>query len=144
MLITTPPEDLVWAIRWFLAPLALLGLPLEKLSFQLLLALRFLPLVQEELQNLFRSIGVRSIDFRKLGIKSSLNLFITLGERLLSNILLRAEQGADSLMSKEGLWLSAQQLRPQIVVNPKYLWINLTSIFLLLIAIGLRCMYGTS
>ena len=144
MLITTPPEDLVWAIRWFLAPLALLGLPLEKLSFQLLLALRFLPLVQEELQNLFRSIGVRSIDFRKLGIKSSLNLFITLGERLLSNILLRAEQGADSLISKEGIWLSAQQLRPQIVVNPKYLWINLTSIFLLLIAIGLRCMYGTS
>ena len=144
MLITTPPEDLVWAIRWFLAPLALFGLPLEKLSFQLLLALRFLPLVQEELQNLFRSIGVRSIDFRKLGIKSSLNLFITFGERLLSNILLRAEQGADSLMSKEGLWLSAQQLRPQIVVNPKYLWINLTSIFLLLIAISLRCMYGTS
>ena len=144
MLITTPPEDLVWAIRWFFAPLALLGLPLEKLSFQLLLALRFLPLVQEELQNLFRSIGVRSIDFRKLGIKSSLNLFITLGERLLSNILLRAEQGADSLMSREGLWLSSEQLRPQIVVNPKYLWINLTSIFLLLIAISLRCMYGTS
>ena len=54
MLITTPPEDLVWAIRWFFAPLALFGFPLEKLSFQLLLALRFLPLVQEELQNLFR------------------------------------------------------------------------------------------
>ena len=144
MLITTPPEDLVWAIRWFLAPLTLLGVPLEKLSFQLLLALRFLPLVQEELQNLFRSIAVRSIDFRKLGLKSSLGLFVSLGERLLSNILLRAEQGADSLMSREGLWLSSQQLRPCIVVNPKYLWINMTSIFLLLIAISLRCLYGTS
>ena len=144
MLITTPPEDLVWAIRWFFAPLTLLGFPLEKLSFQLLLALRFLPLVQEELQNLFRSIGVRAIDFRKLGLKSTLGLFVTLGERLLSNILLRAEQGADSLMSREGLWLSSQQLRPNIVVNPRYLWINLGSIFLLLIAIILRCMYGTS
>ena len=144
MLITTPPEDLVWAIRWFLAPLALLGFPLEKLSFQLLLALRFLPLVQEELQNLFRSIGVRSIDFRKLGIKSSLNLFINLGERLLSNILLRAEQGADSLISRKGLWLSSQQLKPEIVVNPKYSLMNLSSIFLLLIAIILRCLYGTS
>ena len=144
MLITTPPEDLVWAIRWFFSPLILLGFPLEKLSFQLLLALRFLPLVQEELQNLFRSIGVRAIDFRKLGLKSSLGLFISLGERLLSNILLRAEQGADSLMSREGLWLSSEQLRPSIVVNPKYLWINLSSIFLLLIAISLRCMYGTS
>jgi len=144
MLVTTPPEDLVWAIRWFFAPLTLLGFPLEKLSFQLLLALRFLPLVQEELQNLFRSIGVRSIDFRQLGLKSSLGLFVTIGERLLSNILLRAEQGADSLMSREGLWLSSQQLRPCIVVDSKYLWINLSSIFLLLIAIILRCLYGTS
>ena len=144
MLITTPPEDLVWSIRWFFTPLTLLGFPLEKISFQLLLALRFLPLVQEELQNLLRSIGVRAIDFRRLGFKSSLALFITLGERLLSNILLRAEQGADSLMSREGLWLSSQQLRPSIVVNSKYLWINLSSIFLLLIAIILRCMYGTS
>ena len=144
MLITTPPEDLVWAIKWFFAPLTLLGLPMEKLSFQLLLALRFLPLVQEELQNLFRSIGVRAIEFRKLGFKSSLGLFVTLGERLLSNILLRAEQGADSLMTREGIWLSSEQLRPSIVVNPRYLWINLGSIFLLLIAIVLRCQYGTS
>ncbi len=144
MLITTPPEDLVWAIRWVFSPLILLGVPLEKLSFQFLLALRFLPLVQEELQNLFRSIGVRAIQFRELGLKSTLNLFISIGERLLSNILLRAEQGADSLMLREGLWLSSEQLRPATVINPRYLWINLGSIFLLLIAIVLRFMYGTS
>ena len=144
MLITTPPEDLVWAIRWFFAPLTLLGFPLEKLSFQLLLALRFLPLIQEELQNLFRSIGVRAIDFKKLGLKTTFSLFISLGERLLSNILLRAEQGADSLMLREGLWLSFEQLRPSIVINPRYLWINSGSICLFLIAIILRCLYGTS
>ena len=144
MLITTSPEDLVWAIRWFLAPLTFFGVHLEKLTFQLLLALRFLPLVQEELQNLFRAIGVRSIDFRKLGLKNILSLFISLGERLLSNILLRAEQGADSLMLREGLWLSFEQLRPCIVINPRYFWINSCSICLLLIAIILRCLYGTS
>ena len=144
MLITTPPEDLVWAIRWFFSPLTKLGVPIEKLSFQLLLALRFLPLVQEELQNLFRSIGVRAVDFRKLGLKNTIALFLSLGERLLSNILLRAEQGADSLMLREGLWISSEKLRPSIVVNSRYLWINLGSIFLLLIAIILRFMYGTS
>ena len=142
MLITTPPEDLVWAIRWFFAPLTLFGFPLEKLSFQLLLALRFLPLVQEELQNLFRSIGIRAIDFKKLGLKTTLGLFISLGERLLSNILLRAEQAADSLMLREGLWFSPEQLRPLIVINSRYLLINLGSIFLLLIAIILRFLYG--
>ncbi len=144
MLITTPPEDLVWAIRWFFSPLSLFKLPLDKMTFQLLLALRFLPLVQEELQNLFRSIGVRSINFRKLGLKTSLGLFLSFGERLLSNILLRAEQGADSLMLRDGLWLSSEELRPHIVINPRYLFINLGSIFLLLIAIVLRIMYGTS
>ena len=144
MLITTPPEDLVWAIKWFFTPLKLFGIPLEKLSFQLLLALRFLPLVQEELQNLFRSIGVRAINFRKLGLKTTLGLFLSLGERLLSNILLRAEQGADSLMLREGLWLTSEQLRPSIVINPRYFWINLGSIYLLLIAIIIRIMYGTS
>ena len=144
MLITTPPEDLVWAIRWFFSPLSLLGLPLEKLSFQLLLALRFLPLVQEELQNLFRSIGVRAIDFRKLGLKTTLALFISLGERLLSNILLRAEQAADSLMLREGLWLSSEHLRPLNVTNPRYFWANLSSIFLLLMAILIRFLYGKS
>jgi len=131
MLITTPPEDLVWAIRWFFSPLTLLGFPLEKLSFQLLLALRFLPLIQEELQNLFRSIGVRAIDFKKLGLKTTFSLFISLGEKLLSNILLRAEQGADSLMLREGLWLSFEELRPCIVINPRYFWINSGSICLL-------------
>ena len=144
MLITTPPEDLVWAIRWFFAPLTLVGFPVDKLSFQLLLALRFLPLVQEELQNIFSSIAVRAIDFKKLGLKTTLGLFITLGERLFSNILLRAEQGADSLMLREGLWLSSDQLRPWIVNNFRYFWINLGSIVLLLMAIVLRCLYGTS
>ena len=142
MLITTPPEDLVWAIRWFFSPLSLLKFPLDKMSFQLLLALRFLPLIQEELQNLFRAIGVRAIDFRKLGLKTTLGLFLSFGERLLSNILLRAEQGADSLMLRDGLWLSSEELRPQIVLNPRYLWLNLGTIFLLLIAIVLRIMYG--
>ena len=144
LLITTPPEDFVWAIRWFCTPLTLFKFPLEKMSFQLLLALRFLPLVQEELQNLFRSIGVRAIEFRKLGFKTILGLFVSLAERLLSNILLRAEQGADSLMLREGLWLSSEQLRPSIVINPRYFWINIASIFLLLIAIALRFLYGTS
>ena len=142
MLITTPPEDLVWAISWFFSPLTFLGFPLEKVSFQLLLALRFLPLVQEELQNLFRSVGVRAIDFKKLGLKTTLGLFVTLGERLLSNILLRAEQAADSLMLREGIWLSSEQIRPDIIFDFRYFWINLGSVFFLLIAILLRCLYG--
>ncbi len=143
MLITTPPEDLVWAMRWFLSPLTKLGFPTERMSFQLLLALRFLPLVQEELQNLFRSIGVRAVNLKKLGFKSSIGLFLSVGERLLSNILLRAEQGADSLMTRKGILVSSEQFRPPFISDPKYSLINFGSIFFLVLAIIFRCKYGT-
>ncbi len=98
MLVTTSPEDLVWTLRWYLTPFSLIGFSLDKMSFQLLLALRFIPLIQEEFQNLIRSILVRAVDYKKLGFKKSLGLFLSVGERLLTNILLRAEQGADSLL----------------------------------------------
>ena len=40
LLLTTAPEELVWAIAWFLRPFAALGLPVERLGFILLLSLR--------------------------------------------------------------------------------------------------------
>ena len=143
MLITTSPENLVWALRWFLQPLAFLKLPLDKLSFQLLLALRFLPLVQEELQNLLRSIATRNVNFRKLGFKSALDLILSVGERLLANILLRAEQGADSLLSRNRLWISPDDFRPERIANVQTSLINIGSILILVLCLVLRFKYGT-
>lgn len=71
MLLTTPPEQLVWAISWLLAPLGRLGVPVERLGFLLLLALRFLPLVQEELQNLLRALATRAVVLKRLGFKGA-------------------------------------------------------------------------
>ena len=79
VLISTPPEDLVWALSWWLSPLNRLGLPMERLGFQLLLALRFLPLVQEELQNLLRSLASRAVNLRRLGFKASFGLVLAVG-----------------------------------------------------------------
>ena len=62
MLLTTLQEDIVWALSWFMKPLRQVGLPIDKWLFQLLLALRFIPLVQEELQNIIKSVSVRSIN----------------------------------------------------------------------------------
>ena len=114
LLLTTPPEELVWAISWLLLPLARLGWPVERLGFTLLLALRFLPLVQEELQNLLRSLAIRAVSFKRLGWKASLALVLALGERLLANLLLRAEQGAEALVARGGRWLAPQRL-PELV-----------------------------
>ncbi len=142
MLITTSPEDLMWTLRWFLTPLALFGLPIDRISFQLLLALRFLPLVQEEFQNLLRSLASRAVNVRQLGWKASLGLVLSVGERLLANILLRAEQGADALLARGGQWLPPDQFRPKILQKRTLSWLNIASSLLLLLVLGLRGKYG--
>lgn len=110
LLLSTSPEELVWAMHWWLHPLAVIGLPMDRLGFTLLLALRFLPLVQEEFQNLIRSVATRAVSFRRLGWKAGLALVLAVGERLLANVLLRAEQGADALLARGGQWLPPDRL----------------------------------
>jgi energy-coupling factor transport system permease protein len=117
LLLTTSPEALVWAISWCLRPLGAFGLPVQRLGFLLLLSLRFLPLVQEELQNLLRSLATRAVHLRSLGWRGGLALVLALGERLLANVLLRSEQGAEALLARGGRWLSPDQLHSPTAVS---------------------------
>ncbi|ABX08320.1 energy-coupling factor transporter transmembrane component T family protein [Prochlorococcus marinus] len=143
MLLTTAPEDLMWSLSWFLKPFQIFGLPINRLSFQLLLALRFLPLVQEELQNLLRALATRAINFRHLGFKASLGVFLSLGERFLANILLRAEQGADALLVRTGgLIVMPRQFRPERILKTQSVLINSSSALCLICALLLRFRYG--
>lgn len=139
MLLTTRPEELVWAISWLLAPLARLGWPVQRLGFTLLLSLRFLPLVQEELQNLLRSLATRAVNLRQLGWRSSLALVLAVGERLLANLLLRSEQGAEALMAGGGRWLPPDQLHRPSAPRP---WLNLVALLGLISLLGLRWSVG--
>ena len=142
MLLSTPSEDLMWALNWCLFPLTKLGLPVDRLCFQLLLALRFLPLVQEELQNLVRSVASRAVNLRQLGFKASFGLLLSVGERLLANILLRAEQGADALIARGGRWLPADCFRPVQNTSALARGLNVLSFVILLAVVGLRGKYG--
>ncbi len=144
MLITTSPEDLMWTLRWYLNPLAVFGLPLDRFSFQLLLTLRFIPLVQEELQNLIRSVIIRSINFKQLGFKKTIGIALTVGERLLTNILLRAEQGADSLLIRNGGFiLSPELFKPKRLINSKILLLNFLAATALFMMFILRVKFGS-
>lgn len=91
-LLTTAPEEITAGIEELLSPLKRFNLPITELVLTLTLALRFIPLVLEEIQNLIRSVRTRAIKWRKLGIKKSLQTWLVVAERLLENILLRAEQ----------------------------------------------------
>ncbi len=99
-LLTTAPEEITTGIESLLSPLKKLNFPVTELVLTLTLALRFIPLVLEEIQNLIRSIRTRAIKWRKLGIKKSLQIWVIVAERLLENILLRAEQISIAMESR--------------------------------------------
>lgn len=47
-LATTTPEQLASALQWFMGPLALIGVPVAEIILTLLLSLRFISLVFDE------------------------------------------------------------------------------------------------
>ncbi len=142
MLLTTLQEDIVWGLSWFLYPLKKIGLPISKWLFQLLIALRFIPLVQEEFQNLIRSVSVRSINFRNLGFKKSFNILLILVERLFQNIFVRIDQGAESLLTKKKIIIKTNRFRTLYSSTLSSVIVNTLSICFICIAIFLRKLYG--
>ncbi|MBD2337656.1 energy-coupling factor transporter transmembrane protein EcfT [Calothrix sp. FACHB-156] len=97
-LLTTAPEEITAGMESLMQPLRRLKLPVTELALTLTLSLRFIPLVLEEVQNLARSVMTRAINWKKLGIKGAVKLWMIVAERLLENLLLRAEQMASAMM----------------------------------------------
>jgi energy-coupling factor transport system permease protein len=91
-LLTTAPEEITTGLESLMSPLRRYHVPVTEITLTLTLALRFIPLVLEEIQNLVRSIYTRAIDWQKLGLKNSAKVWLTVSEKLLENLLNRAEQ----------------------------------------------------
>ncbi|WP_448561423.1 energy-coupling factor transporter transmembrane component T family protein, partial [Trichothermofontia sp.] len=96
-LLTTAPEEITASLEDLMAPLRRLHWPVTEIALTLTLSLRFIPLVLEEVQNLVRAVRTRAINWKKLGLRRAINLWMTLAERLLKNLLLRAEQIASAM-----------------------------------------------
>jgi energy-coupling factor transport system permease protein len=97
-LLTTAPEEITSGMESLMQPLKRWKLPITEVILTLTLSLRFIPLVLEEVQNLGRSVMTRAINWKKLGIKSAIQVWMIVAERLLENLLLRAEQMANAMV----------------------------------------------
>ena len=97
-LLTTGPEEITAGLESLMLPLRRLKLPVTEIALTLTLSLRFIPLVLEEVQNLIRSIRTRAINWKKLGVKGAVRVWMIVAERLLENLLMRAEQMAKAMM----------------------------------------------
>ncbi|MGJ5674306.1 MAG: energy-coupling factor transporter transmembrane component T family protein [Nostochopsis sp.] len=97
-LLTTAPEEITAALESLMQPLQRFNIPVTEITLMLTLSLRFIPLVLEEVQNLIRSVMTRAINWKKLGLKGAVKVWMLVAERLLENLLLRAEQMANAMM----------------------------------------------
>ncbi|MBW4519116.1 MAG: energy-coupling factor transporter transmembrane protein EcfT [Scytolyngbya sp. HA4215-MV1] len=91
-LLTTAPEEITAGIESLMRPLQRFNFPITEIALTLTLSLRFIPLVMEEVQNLVRSVRTRAINWQKLGLRRAAQVWLMVAERLLENLLLRAEQ----------------------------------------------------
>jgi energy-coupling factor transport system permease protein len=96
-LLTTAPEEITAGLDTLLQPLRRFKLPVTEIVLTLTLSLRFIPLVLEEVQNLVRSVRTRAINWKKLGLRGSAQVWLMIAERLLDNLLVRAEQIASAM-----------------------------------------------
>lgn len=96
-LLTTAPEEITAGLEYLLQPLQRLGLPIPEFVLTLTLSLRFIPLVLEEIQNLTRAVRTRAINWKKIGFRGVLKIWLMLANRLLENLFLRAEQIAGAM-----------------------------------------------
>ncbi|MEO1389611.1 MAG: CbiQ family ECF transporter T component [Cyanobacteria bacterium J06634_6] len=96
-LLTTAPEEITEGLEDLMQPLRWTGLPITEIALTLTLALRFIPLVLEEVQNLVRSVRTRAIKWQKLGVRGAMQIALMVCERLVANLLLRASQIASAM-----------------------------------------------
>ncbi|MDX1978438.1 MAG: energy-coupling factor transporter transmembrane protein EcfT [Pseudanabaenaceae cyanobacterium bins.68] len=140
-LLVTAPEEFTAALVVLLSPLRFLGLPTVEIALTLTLALRFLPLVLEEIQNLVRAIATRGINWQNLGWRRSIQVWLIVAERLLDNLFVRAEQTANAMEVRGFSSPNQHQIKWNELSLTRYDWLIGIG---LVIFWGLRLTYGAA
>ncbi len=138
-LLTTAPEEITAGLESLMRPLRRIGVPVTEITLTLTLSLRFIPLVLEEVQNLVRSVSTRAINWKKLGIRKSLQVWLMVAQRLLENLLLRAEQIASAMLVRG--FTSPNEHRVQWH-QLRLRWGDWVALGSLLVLWGLRVVWG--
>ncbi|KAK9816700.1 hypothetical protein WJX72_003857 [[Myrmecia] bisecta] len=99
-LTTTPAEEMALALQRFVAPLKLLRVPVREIGLTLLLSLRFMELVFEEVRNLSLGLASRGVNWAGLGPFGGAQVFLQLGGRMFENLMHRSENIALAMTAR--------------------------------------------
>lgn len=95
---TTTPEHLAEGIRWYLAPLKYLQAPVDEVVLTLLLSLRFVGLVFDEVRNIALGIVARGVQWKKLTPLETAEVFFMFLGRIFKNLFNHSEQIAQAMV----------------------------------------------
>ncbi|XP_052156231.1 protein ABCI12, chloroplastic [Oryza glaberrima] len=99
-LTTTTPEQLASALWWFMIPLKHIGVPVPEIILTLLLSLRFINLVFDEVRNSALAIVARRINWEKLATMETIDIFFNYVRRIFKNIFDHAEQISKAMIAR--------------------------------------------
>lgn len=91
--LTTSPQKMVYAIEWFLSPLKLCGFPVKKFSMMILISLKFIPIIFQEIN---KAVSFHKNKHRKYG-KWNLYLRVKEATSLISPIVINSVRRANEL-----------------------------------------------
>ncbi|KAJ3676327.1 hypothetical protein LUZ60_003739 [Juncus effusus] len=91
-LTTTTPEQFAFALWWFMTPLRHVGVPVSEIILTLLLSLRFINLVFDEVRDGAVGIVARRINWSQLTSMETLDIFVSYVRRIFKNIFNHSEQ----------------------------------------------------
>ncbi|KAI4345543.1 hypothetical protein L6164_012656 [Bauhinia variegata] len=97
-LTTTTPEQLAFALRWFMLPLRHIGVSVSEVVLTLLLSLRFISLVFDEVRNVALGIVSRRINWKQLTVMETIDIFFNYFRRIFKNIFNHAEKISQAMI----------------------------------------------
>ncbi|KAG5104930.1 hypothetical protein JHK82_041900 [Glycine max] len=97
-LTTTSPEQLAFALRWFMLPLKYIGVSVSEIVLTLLLSLRFISLVFDEVRNIALGIVSRRLNWKQLTVMETIDIFFNYFRRIFKNIFSHAEQISQAMI----------------------------------------------
>ncbi|KAJ4967735.1 hypothetical protein NE237_014436 [Protea cynaroides] len=97
-LTTTTPEQLASALQWFMQPLIFIGVPVSEIVLTLLLSLRFINLVFDEVRNTALGVIARRVNWKQLTIMETVDVFFMYVRRIFKNIFSHAEQISQAMI----------------------------------------------
>ncbi|MDQ0160374.1 energy-coupling factor transporter transmembrane component T family protein [Alkalibacillus salilacus] len=89
--LTTPPLAITDAMRWFLAPLTRLGLPINELAIMMAISLRLIPTMTEEMDKISKAQAARGLDYTRGRLRDRLKALLPLLIPLFISAFKRAE-----------------------------------------------------